>query len=127
MADIHAVAEAIKQALPLFTRPDDVVEIRFLEVDGVREKKNAAWIVAGNVDKFARQIASTGMVSSTYFTPQVLKPELLGRRKEGFFAEVRKVKGVTTPLLTHDEDCTGVRFLLVDVDPVRPEERRSWS
>lgn len=114
-------AATIADALALFLSPDDVVEIRAFDV------KRPGRVVAGFV-RADRVRAQSGMIAhiadhaagGCYFTPQQLAPAVFDRTKN-MIVETKKRKGETFPRLTHDEDVTARRFLLVDVDPVRAD------
>jgi hypothetical protein len=114
-------AATIADALALFLAPDDVVEIRAFDV------KRPGRVVAGFV-RADRVRAQSGMIAhiadhaagGCYFTPQQLAPAVFDRTKN-MIVETKKRKGETFPRLTHDEDVTARRFLLVDVDPVRAD------
>lgn len=116
------VARRIADALPLFFAPDDVLEVRFLGVERPG-RTHAGWIRAGQIPAAAGAIAALARISDgTYFTPQRLDPAVMGRGKPGHFGTVHRDRdtGVVRPELTADADVVGRRYLIVDVDPVRP-------
>jgi hypothetical protein len=117
---LNDVRRAVAEWLPLFFRPDDVLEVRFLGVK--RQGRTAAgWLRAGRIPALAGTIASYGDLSNAvYFTPQRLRADVLGRSRPELFAIVFRDGVKSRPELTGDADVEGRRFLLVDVDPVRP-------
>jgi hypothetical protein len=117
---VEDVRRAVAEWLPLFFRPDDVLEVRFL---GVRRQGRTAagWLRAGRIPALAGTIASYGDLSNAvYFTPQRLRADVLGRSRPELFAIVFRDGAKCRPELTGDADVLGRRFLIVDVDPVRP-------
>lgn len=116
------VARRVADALPLFFAPDDVLEVRFLGVERPG-RTHAGWIRAGQIPAAAGAIAALARISDgTYFTPQRLDPAVMGRGKPGHFGTVHRDRdtGVVRPELTTDADVVARRYLIVDVDPVRP-------
>lgn len=117
------VAESVAKWLPLFVRPSDVVELRFLGV-GRPGRIHAGWMLGRHVDALAKHIADKAAESEgAYFTPQILAPTAK-RSPFGHFGPVRRSPDgkETVPRLTHDEDVTARRYLLIDVDPIRPKD-----
>jgi hypothetical protein len=111
---MREVANAIAEALPLFFLPDDVLEIRLLNV-GKRKATHAGWIVAADIPKHAERVAKLGeCASGVYFTPQLLKFDALARGKPGTFP----ARGAGE--MTSDADVESRRYLIIDVDPARP-------
>lgn len=112
-------AATIADALALFLSPDDVVEIRAFDVQK-RGRVLAGFVRACKLRDRARDIARIAdeAAGGCYFTPQQLAPAVFDRTKN-MIVETKKRKGEAFPRLTHDEDVTARRFLLVDVDPVR--------
>jgi len=111
----------VSEWMPLFFRPDDVVEFRFLNV-GRPGRTHAGWVEAKDIPKCAGAIAGIAADSEgSYFTPQRLDRGLLSRSKPGHFGNVRRdAGGKIVPELTTDADVIERRYLLVDIDPVRP-------
>jgi hypothetical protein len=102
----------------LLKKPGDVTELRILGVSG----NSPAWIgfakgtVTGLFDNHADLCAALAAINKVryggvYFTPQVIDPRLIGR------AFNRLVAAQKT---TSDPDVLSYRFLLIDLDPVRP-------
>jgi hypothetical protein len=109
------MSSEIERALRLFfPNADDVYEVRVLNFGQHRLTlsgfSRGAWISA-HASRIAEKTAATGDV---YFTPHTLSPDVL-RRCAGGPVNAGGTK------LTHDEDVTARRYLLIDVDPVRPK------
>jgi hypothetical protein len=117
----------IAEWLPLFFAPDDVLEIRVLDA-GRLGRKVAGYLLAKNIPPMAKEITAAGdKASGIYFTPQRLDPLVL-KRCPHVLVEVKKDEtGRVYPKLTHDEDVTARRYLLIDVDPEKPAEARKLS
>lgn len=114
------VARKVADWLPLFFAPDDVLEVRFLGVERPG-RTHAGWIRADQIAAVAGSIAALARISDgTYFTPQRLDPAVMGRGKPGHFGTVHRDGAKCRPELTADADVVARRFLIVDVDPVRP-------
>lgn len=119
--------DLIAQWLPLFFERDDVFEIRGLDVERPG-RKVAGFVIARDIEKVAGKIAALARDGSIYFTPQKLTPNVLERSPANHLPEVTTDDaGETRPRLTHDEDVTARRFLLIDVDPHRPKEFKKHS
>lgn len=118
----------IAKWLPLFFEPDDVFEVRALDVD--RPKQNYGGFVRGrDIDFVTSKIISLAdRGGSIYFTPQKLNPNVLERSPAGHLPRITKDDdGNAYPRLAHDEDVTARRFLLIDVDPTRPPAFKKHS
>jgi hypothetical protein len=118
---MNDMSRAIADGLSPFFTPDDVLEIRFLDMGGERGRTHAGWIVAKDIPQHAARIASLATAAGgAYFTPQRLDPALIGRGTPGKFVQVRRDGAATVPALTKDADVIERRYLIVDVDPARP-------
>jgi hypothetical protein len=111
----------LTDALSLFIRPDEPVELRFLGVERPG-RVHAGWMTLADAPAVASKVAAMADRSEgVYFTPQRLRPEVLSRSPRGHFGNVVRVKGgETKPRLTHDDDVSERRYLLIDIDPKRP-------
>src|ERR1051326_3006951 len=108
--------QAIATWLRVFLTPGQVAEVRALNVGSARARS----FISGDVDELARQAAAWDGegAKGVYFTPKPLRPDLAGNR-----AAARKA------------DVIARHWLLIDVDPARPddcsssdEERRAaWA
>jgi hypothetical protein len=107
-----------KKAFETFTPHGDVVEVRILNAYG----NNKAWdgfakgVVTGyfdNHDSFCKAVreANGADQNGIYFTPQKIDSRLLGRA-------FNRLKA--TNITTSDNNVLAYRFLLIDLDPVRP-------
>lgn len=111
----------IADALSMFFDPADVFEVRAFDC-GRTGRKLAGFMRAADLPRLGpalyRHAETAGAV---YFTPQRLDPAVLGRcRHADALAEVGgRVK------LTHDADVIERRYLLIDVDPVKPSPKVS--
>lgn len=110
------MGERIAEWLPLFFEPTDVLELRALDA-GRPGRKLAAYLRASDIPAKAHLIAAAAEhTSGMYFTPQVLDPACLGR-----FAHLNLLVEVNRHhKLTADADVVARRYVLIDVDPVRP-------
>jgi hypothetical protein len=102
-----------------FVQPGEVVEVRIPHARG----KSAAWgneyvrnTVSGYFDDhalFCKAVQEADRIShdGIYFTPQVIDPRLIGRA----FNRLKP-----SDLTTADSNVLAYRWLLVDLDPVRP-------
>jgi hypothetical protein len=116
------VARRVADWLPLFFAPGDALELRFLGVERPG-RTHAGWITADQIPAVAGTVAALARISEgTYFTPQRLDPAVLSRAKRGHFGTVHRDResGKCRPEPTTDADVLARRFLIVDVDPVRP-------
>lgn len=115
MTTPQANRDQIAAWLPLFFGPDDVLEIRALGV-GRPGRKVAGWMTAANVPAMARSIAAVANEpgASVYFTPHRLNPVVLQRARNVLVEVGPRLR------LTADADVLERRYLLIDVDPVRP-------
>jgi hypothetical protein len=120
--------DLIAKWLPLFFDTDDVFEVRGLDIERPG-RKVAGFVLARDVPKVAGKIAAlVTRDGSAYFTPQKVSPAVLERSPANHLPEVTEGDdGETRPRLTHDEDVTARRFLIVDVDPVRPAAFKKHS
>jgi P4 family phage/plasmid primase-like protien len=111
----------VSRVYPLFFRPGEVVEVRALGVRG----NSPAWEgwtngpVRGYFDNaadFARAAAAVDKAGGkgVYFTANPVNPDLLAR------AANRLLPTDSPSSSTSDKDIVCSRWLLVDVDPVRP-------
>ncbi len=118
-------AKAIADGLTLFfPNPDDVFEVRILFRTG---RRVAGFLQSSTVPTLANQLAYYATdpdVAGVYFTPQLIRRDLFSRAPNRF-PDVQKVivdnQQTTKPLLTHNEDVVGRRFLIIDCDPIRPK------
>jgi hypothetical protein len=110
--NVADIAKGVAEWLPLFFRPDDALEVRFLHVEGKRT--HAGWLRASDIPAQAAAIARVANgAGAAYFTPQQLNPATLAR-------QLRAGKFPARADLTTDADVTGRRYLLIDIDPKRP-------
>ena len=104
----------IAEWLPLFFDPDDVLEIRVLDA-GRPGRKVAGWLTAKHIPALAKKISdASANASGTYFTPHVLDRSILCRCSHNFVGVGKDMR------LTSDADVTARRYLIIDIDPVRP-------
>jgi len=99
----------------LFVAPDQVVELRALDVGGTngRPHTEAGFFDGCHLREMAAAaLGVTGRARGVYFTLNPLKPDLLARRAN----RLGWAKGGE---LAKDPDVTARRFFLVDADPVR--------
>ncbi len=118
----------IAESLPLFFAPDDVLEVRILDA-GRPGRKVAGYMLARNIPTMAPRIAEAGAdAGGVYFTPQRLDPVVLNRCRHAL-VEVTRDRDAeeTRPRLTRDADVLERRYLLIDIDPVRPATHRKDS
>jgi hypothetical protein len=101
-------------------RPGDVTELRILGVHGISKAWDgyAKGTVTGYFDSHANLCSTLAKLNpktirynGVYFTPQVIDPNLIGRACNRL---------VAAKCTTSDRDVLAYRFLLVDLDPVRP-------
>lgn len=123
--------DLIAQWLPLFFSPDDVFEVRVLNL-GKPGRTVAGWFRARDIPARAAVIAEAAEQitdgGGVYFTPNPVRPECYRRRANVLGPVLRdKRTGEVRPRLTHDEDVLGRRWLLIDVDPVRAADGRGQS
>ena len=105
----------------LLFNPGEVVEIRALGLTGKRKiwegwARDVVFGYFDNAEAFqeaAAAIAGTG-AGGIYFTPNPVRPELLARAANRMKAAGKK------NLTTADKDIACLRWLLIDLDPVRP-------
>lgn len=110
----------LRETLSLFVLPGDPVELRFLGVERPG-RTYAGWLTLAEADRCeSAALHLSNLSAGVYFTPHVLHSDVLSRGKTGHFGPCRKRGGDTMPRLTHDEDVTHRRYLLIDVDSVRP-------
>jgi hypothetical protein len=111
--------DAIAAALSLFFAPDDVFEVRALDHGGPG-KKSAGWFLGRQADRAAAKVAQAAADSwGVYFTPNPSSRDCY-----------RRCAGMLRPAffpLTADADVPARRFLLIDVDPIRPAEFKKDS
>lgn len=112
------IADAIAAALPLFFRPGDTFEVRFLNV-GEPGRVHAGWLTVADLPAAARSIARlAARAEGTYFTPNpVRRPAWAADVPPDAFPMVSAGRG--KPAAT-DADVSERRWLIVDIDPVRP-------
>lgn len=109
-------ADQIAATLKLFFSPDDVFEVRTL--GGGRTK--GGWFLGSMADRAAEKIAEAAKVADgVYFTPNPSSRECF-KRSAGLLSPA------TFPL-TADADVPQRRYLIIDVDPVRPAEFKNDS
>jgi putative DNA primase/helicase len=118
------------KTLAHFIRADEPVELRFLGVERP-DRVHAGWITLADADAVASKVSQLAAVADgVYFTPQRLKPEVLSRAARGHFGNVvrpNKKGAETKPKLTHDDDVAERQYLIIDVDPKRPELFKNHS
>ena len=114
MAQDRTVRDHIAEWLPLFFDPEDVLEIRVLDA-GRPGRKVAGWLTAKHIPALAKKISdASANASGTYFTPHVLDRSILGRCSHNLIGVGKDMR------LTRDVDVTARRYLIIDIDPVRP-------
>lgn len=112
--------------LSLFLEPDDVFEVRGLDVDRPG-RKEAGFVRADRIPAMAGSIAALAVrAGGVYFTPNKLNPDVL-KRSSHHLSEVVRDGDQVRPKLTGDEDVTARRYLIIDVDPVRPRAFKKHS
>ncbi len=103
-------------SIKLLFQPDDVIEIRALEVgqDNVRQGyTHAGYFNVENYQALARAIRSVdGRAAGVYVVLNRLNPELLARAVNCLKSGIKHT--------TTDADIIERRWLYVDIDPVRP-------
>jgi hypothetical protein len=116
----------IAQWLPLFFDPDDVFEVRGLDVERPG-RKVAGFITAKRIPAMAGTIAALAeKAGGVYFTPQRLYSQMLNRSAH-HLSEVTRRGDEIQPKPTNDEDVIFRRYLIIDVDPIRPREFKKLS
>ena len=102
--------ERISQYLALFIQPTQVTELR-----AFGDQIYAGWFDGAHLGDMARAAVELERKGTRgiYFLPNPVKPELLARSPNRI-----SVAGKTTT----DADILARRWLLVDVDPVRPAD-----
>lgn len=109
--------EHIAQALELLLAPGQVIELRALnaKIEGEwRAGTYAGWFDREHIDELIAACERITQASAVYFTPNLVNPQLLGRS----FNRARMMRDKEP--LTSDRDIIGRRWLLIDVDAVRP-------
>lgn len=120
---VHAV-----DSLSYFFAPSEPIELRFLGVERPH-CTHAGWLTTDDIDRTRNVIDFMSRISNgVYFTPQLLSPDMLSRPR-CHFGIVRKDKktGEIRPQLTTDADVLQRRYLIIDIDPVKPEGHRHES
>ncbi|HYH67436.1 MAG TPA: hypothetical protein VD866_22245 [Urbifossiella sp.] len=111
-------ADQVAAALALFFGPDDVFEVRALDHGGPG-KNSAGWFKGSAIDQAAALVVRIGAAGGVYFTPNPSSDECYqrcgGMIRPAFFK------------LTADADVPARRWLIIDVDPVRPDESKKDS
>lgn len=110
-------ADEIRRALELFMQPGQVTELRVLNasVDGEhRSGTFSGYFDREHIDQLIEACQRIQRASAAYFIPNAVKPELLARSYNR--ARITKDR---EPLTT-DKDIQERRWLLIDVDVVRP-------
>lgn len=117
------IEKEISRVYPLFFQPGEVVELRAIGLSGSSNiwegRAFGNGVVSGYFDNPERFAAAALILdqhnpAGIYFTVNPVQPELLARAANRLKAAGSK------PLLTSDKDIVCHRWLLVDVDPVRP-------
>jgi hypothetical protein len=122
------VSERIAEWLSLFFGPEDVFEVRALDV-GQPGRKSAGWFLGASVERAAEKIADIAQqAGGVYFTPNPASRDCY-KRAAGCLVPVYRDKKTeqSKPRLTHDDDITARRYLLIDVDPIRPAAFKKHS
>ncbi|QJW94730.1 hypothetical protein [Frigoriglobus tundricola] len=118
--------DLIAKWLPLFFDADDVFEVRGLDVERPG-RKMAGFVLSSRIAALASKIAAIAeKASGTYFTPHRLAADVKTRPLH-HLTEVVRTGDDVRPKLTADKDVTGRRYLIIDVDPVRPAEHKKDS
>lgn len=107
----------IRQSLELLLEPEQVVELRAInaKIDSEwRTGTYAGWFDREHIDELIAACERITQASAVYFTPNLVNPQLLGRS----FNRARMMRDKEP--LTSDRDIIGRRWLLIDVDAVRP-------
>jgi hypothetical protein len=109
-----ANVDEMLRALRVLAEPDDVVELRALNVvNGYREETRSGYFT--DFDELVRHAASfSSRASGVYITLQQLKHAVIAR-SENKMRKALKDRGVST-----DNDVALYRWLPIDLDPVRP-------
>jgi len=110
-------AAEIRRALELFMQPGQVTELRVLncKIDNeYRPGTYSGYFDREHIDDLIEACQQIRSASACYFIPNAVKPELLGRTFNR--ARIIKDKDPTTS----DHDILERRWLLIDVDAVRP-------
>ena len=116
-----ASASHIRSALSLILLPNQVVELRALHVPTDRGPRTLSGFFDDH-DALAKAAAELSDLEAggVYFTPNPIKPDLLG-------SNPNRVEVATRGSLTRDVDILGARWLLIDVDPEREAGRSATS
>ena len=107
-------AEELARTMQLFVEPDQVVELRALQVQGYgKPHVEAGYFDSDHLLQMAKAALSiTGNAKGVYFTLNPLQPDLLARR-------CNRIATAVEGELTKDKNVLKRRWLLVDADPVR--------
>lgn len=118
----HAVS-VVSGWLRRLIDPDQVVELRALRVtDGTKGGSTWAGTFRGDeLDALARSALDlSGLCQGVYYTLNPLRPTR-------FVRQAPRVQRAQAGQLAHDSDVIERRWLLVDVDPVKPTEHKDDS
>ena len=108
--------EEIRLALKVFLAPDQVVEVRALGVRaGNYSNTVSGYFDAEHREDLIRDVLAIGEATGVYFVLNPVKPALLARAAN----RLRKLVGKDTAT-TGDADSLSRRWILIDLDPVRP-------
>lgn len=116
---LDEAAAKLAAQLPALIDPDQVVELRALRVaDPARpDDRPGVWAGTFRGTELAELVTAalqlSGHAGGVYYTLNPLKPERLVEARP-------RVRRVSEGELAHDRDVLARRWVLVDVDPVRP-------
>lgn len=102
--------------------PNDVIELRFLGCTAPRQT-NAGWFKLSDISPaLLRQIAHLAEQSEgAYWLPQVITDTArICRSPKLSFGAVRRRNKQCWPCVSEDRDVSARRYLIVDIDPIRP-------
>ena len=116
-----ASASHIRSAFERILLPKQVVELRALHVPTDRGPRTLSGFFDDHdaLAKAAAELSDMG-AGGVYFTPNPIKPDLLG-------SNPNRVEVATRGSLTRDVDILGARWLLIDVDPEREAGKSATS
>ena len=122
-AELARVTPIVAAWLTHLIDPDQVVELRALRVqDGTRGGSTWAGMFRGDeLHELARQaLELSGLCQGVYYTLNPLKPEK-------FVKQAPRVQRAHGGALAHDADVIERRWMLVDIDPVKPAKHKDDS
>ena len=106
---------AVRETLKLLIPSGAVTEIRIVEGTGFNDRYLRTWSgYFDNADDVPDQLDRLSGWTGAYFVPNEINPALLARA-------VNRIRPIVKEPTTSDADVTARRFMLVDVDSVRPK------